>query len=142
MRVTGVLLVVGVVLLCGCSITQKVTPVSGPGIEEVCIVENPKVRASFLEVYKNALAEKGLNVRIAEPDNAVPECTVISTYRANWSWDLRLYMSYAEIKVFKGNELIGIAEYDATKGGANTNKFINAEAKVKELVDKLFVGMP
>ena len=61
-----------------------------------------------------------------------------STYTANWGWDLAMYMKYAEIKVYRGVALVGLAVYDATRGGGRPDKFINAENKIRELVDELF----
>jgi len=46
-------------------------------------------------------------------------------------------MVYAEIKVFYQGKLDGEAIYDARMGGANMNKFIDAEPKIRELVEQL-----
>lgn len=71
-------------------------------------------------------------------ESSVPEsCEWTSTYVARWSWDLALYMSYAEIKVFHKGSLDGEAKYDSTKGSANMGKFIDAEPKIRELVNQL-----
>lgn len=134
--------IAGLVLLCGCAITQVVTPVSVHRTEEVCIVKNDEVRRGFLDVYRNALEQKGFEVRVVEPGKRDLTCALTSTYRANWSWDLALYMSYAEIRVFEGSELVGKAEYDSTRGGANLGKFISAKNKVAELVEELFAVGP
>ena len=49
-----------------------------------------------------------------------------------------MYLKYAEIKVYRGVALVGIAVYDAPWGGGRPDKFINAENKIHELVDQLF----
>ena len=49
-----------------------------------------------------------------------------------------MYMKYGEIKVYRSPALIGLAVYDATWGGGRPDKFINAENKIRELVDELF----
>ena len=64
-------------------------------------------------------------------------CEWTLTYTARWTWDLALYMSYAEIKVFKNGKLDGEAMYDSTRGGANMSKFIDSEPKIRELVEEL-----
>jgi hypothetical protein len=51
-----------------------------------------------------------------------------------------MYMSYADIKAYNGGKVIGEANYDATRGGMNTGKFIDADKKIRELVDRLFPG--
>jgi hypothetical protein len=62
-----------------------------------------------------------------------------STYTARWGWDVALYMKYAEIKVYQSATLIGEAVYDATWGGGRLDKFINAENKIREVVEELFM---
>jgi hypothetical protein len=46
-------------------------------------------------------------------------------------------MSYAEIKIFHNRSLDGEAKYDSTRGGANMSKFIDAESKIRELLEEL-----
>lgn len=128
-------------LLAGCAINQTVKPVDRFEGNQVCVVVNPAVsQKGFLETYTRVLGEKGYAVKQLQVGSAVTECPVTSTYTANWRWDMGLYMSYAEIKVFKDGQPSGQAVYDARGGGANMNKFIRGEAKITELVDQLFPG--
>ena len=127
-------------VLAGCAIQQTVTPVSRIEGREICVVENPAVRAGFLEAYRGALAAKGYSVRQLPPSAAVTACPVTSTYTANWRWDMALYMAYAEIKVYSDGRPAGEAKYDALHGGGNMNKFIRGDAKINELVNQLFPG--
>ena len=123
----------------GCSIKQTVKPVELTGQPmEICIVKNEKVRPSFLEAYSDALKAKSVQVRTLDETTSLNECTFTSTYAAHWAWDLAMYMRYAEIKVYRGVALVGLAVYDATWGGGRPDKFINAENKIHELVDQLF----
>jgi len=141
MRITGLLLVV-VVLLQGCSINQKVTPVAGKGIAELTVIENPAVKNTFLDALKKAVEEQGVAVQVG-PAAADPEdYPYAMTYTANWTWDMALYLVYTEINVFEKGEEIGKAVYDSRRGGARMDKFINAENKVKELVGELFGSQP
>ena len=55
---------------------------------------------------------------------------------------MRCICHVADIKVYNNGELSGQATYDSTKGGANMAKFIKGEAKIAELVDQLFPGVP
>jgi hypothetical protein len=131
-------LVATVLAISGCAITQEVRPVQVMDASEICIVRNEKVRESFLEAYQRALERKGFEVRVIEPGSRDPTCPLTTTYTANWRWDLALYMAYARLRIFRGSEEIGTAEYDSMRGGANMGKFINAESKLNELVDELF----
>lgn len=123
----------------GCSIKQTVKPVELSGQPmEICIIKNEKVRPSFIDAYSNALKAKGVQVRTLGESASLNECTITSTYAAHWAWDLAMYMKYAEIKVYRGVALVGLAVYDATWGGGRPDKFINAENKIHELVDQMF----
>lgn len=134
-RIAAVALSIGLV---GCAIQQHVRPVDAIGDRQICVVENPAVRASFLEAFKRSLTSKGYDVRQLPASSPITACGVTSTYTANWRWDLAMYMAYAEIRVFSDGKPVGEAKYDSMGGGANMNKFIDADRKVQELVDQLF----
>ena len=120
----------------GCSIRQTVKPVELSGQPmEICIIKNEKARPAFLDAYTDALKAKSVQVRTIGESASSNECTITSTYTAHWGWDLAMYMKYAEIKVYRGVALVGLAVYD---GGGRPDKFINAENKIHELVDELF----
>lgn len=122
----------------GCAIHQKVSPVEHFQVKQICIIENSAVREGFLSTYRLTLAEKGYEVRVIPKFASPSDCAITSTYTANWRWDLALYMAYAEIKVYNNGKLAGEAVYNALGGGANPNKFVRGEEKIKELVNELF----
>lgn len=128
------------VLLAGCAIHQNVRPVDAAGDGQVCIINNPEVRPSVMASYRKVLSDKGYTVRELPATAAVTDCKVTSTYRANWRWDLAMYMHYAEFRVFVDGREHGVAIYDATHGNGNPNKFIDADKKITELVNQLFPG--
>ena len=127
-------------LVTGCSITQTVVPVGDVTTNEVCIIENPAVREGFLPEMRNALEQKGFSVAMLDESARTSDCPTVVTYTARWSWDLTIYMSYAEISVYQSGQPTGKALYDATSGGGRLDKFIDAEPKIRELVDELFPG--
>jgi len=129
-----------ILTLTGCAIQQTVNPVTDIQSKEVCIIENPPVRPGFLATYRNTLQEQGFQVKLLPVGSNYDKCPVVSTYTGKWSWDLGLYLAYAEIKVYKHGVLTGNALYDSTKGSANFSKFIKGEEKIRELVIKLFPG--
>ena len=134
-------LLVGLALV-ACSIKQNVRPVTSADLatREICIRENKTVREGFLEAYRQALESKGFSVRVLDPDAGIRACPLLTTYTANWRWDLALYMAYAELTVFRDGNEIGKATYDALMGGGRMDKFIKADEKVRELVSQLFPG--
>lgn len=123
-----------------CAIRQEVQPLAYNQDQErkVCVVNNPDVREGFLTAYQNALENKGFAVQVLEPRASLNSCSLTSTYSASWQWDLALYMAHAEIKVYQGAAPVAEAIYDSRGGSGNMNKFINANEKVRELVDLLF----
>ena len=125
-------------VLFGCSIRQEIRPVSNIKTEEICIIEAPAVRAGFIKIYKEILQKMGYSYKIVSSNSSFNVCKVTSTYYALWSWDLALYMSFAEIKVYNDGRLVGEAIYDSRGGGLNPNKFIKGENKIRELVMELF----
>ena len=124
-------------ILSACTITQEVEPAELEQNVNVCIIENPEVREGFLEELTSVLAAKNISHMVVNGSSIPDECKWTATYTARWSWDMSLYMAYAEIKVFHNGSLDGKAVYDSTGGSGNMNKFIKAEEKIKELVDEL-----
>ena len=127
-------------LFTGCAIKQRVKPVENFASKEVCILDNPDVRAGFMAAYKRALEGKGFLVRQMPATASIIECPLTSTYTANWDWGMAIYMSYANIKVYSNGKVVGEAVYDAKHGRMNTAKFIDADKKIGELVNQLFPG--
>lgn len=123
-------------LLASCTINQSVEPADISSDAVVCIVENPAVREGFLAELESILDEKRVNYRVVDKQGSLA-CEWTATYLARWNWDLALYMSYAEIKVYRNGQLDGEAVYDASGGGANFGKFIDSEPKIRELVESL-----
>ena len=134
---TNIILATTALFLSGCTITQQVEQANISSDAEICIIENDAVRKGFLPELQNVLHEKDINHVVVDRNYANKNCEWTLTYTAHWSWDLALYMSYADIKVFKNGKLDGEAVYDSTRGGANMSKFIDAEPKIRELVEEL-----
>lgn len=136
----GALVAGMVALAAGCTITRDVRPVSlTDGEREVCIVEDPAVREGFLQAYRGRLEQKGYAVRVLPKGSPVTACPVTSTYMGRWSWDLAIYLNYAEIIVYRDGAQIGRALYDGRRGGGRVfDKFGNGEKRIHGLVDELF----
>lgn len=125
------------IALSGCAIKQQVERAELSDDAMLCVIENKEVREGFLPELQSVLHEKGVKHSVVDAGYARSHCEWTLTYVARWSWDLTIYMSYAEINVFKDGALDGRAVYDSTGGGMNFSKFIDAEPKIRELVDEL-----
>ena len=136
---TKLVLLFPVFTLMGCSIVQTVNPIEGVGgLEEICIIEDPAVRQGFLSEYRKSVEAKGIAVKLLENGSSLTDCEWTSTYSARWSWNVSIYMAYAIIRVFHNGQVSGEVLYDATLGGGRVDKYIEADAKIREMVDALF----
>ena len=128
------------ITLSGCSIKQTVTPValSAARSPEICMIPAEGLRAGFNTTYTAQLRSKGFQTRELPPGTTPGSCALSTTYIGQWSWDLALYMSYADIQVFENGRQVGQALYDSTSGGARMGKFIDAQSKIIEMTNQLF----
>ncbi len=131
-------------LLCSCTIKQEVKPIPvQTQNKDMCVVDSPDVREGFKRSLVKELQVRGYNVTtVNRGSNAYQQCSLITEYRAKWSWDFTIYLAYADIRVFQKqngvlNE-IGSALYDARSGSGSFSKFVDGEDKVRELVEELF----
>lgn len=134
---TVVAMVLGITLA-GCSISTRVKPVEQESIAMVCIKENPDVMMDgFLPELKSQISSYGIETRTYTGETPA-DCPYHMQYTANWQWDLAMYLTYAELKVFKHTDLVGEAVYDARQGGANMDKFGTTADKLRTLTEPLF----
>lgn len=143
------LLLVG---LGGCAATQEITQLNDAAVNKVCIVKHEAVKHGVLTALEEEFRASGLTPVIIdgvyekkhngwEPTwspEQVDACDALNFYVAQWSWDLATYMSYANIWMTDsaGSTKLAQATYDATRV-PGPSKFINAEAKIKELVSQM-----
>lgn len=128
-------------LASGCSIKQTVTPaeLSSEMTPEICLIPAEGLREGFNTAYENLLKNKGFQTRQLPPGSSPSSCPLSTTYIGTWSWDLAIYMSYADIRVYQYGQQVGQAEYDSRWGGGRViDKFIIAEKKITELTNQLF----
>jgi len=126
----------------GCSIKQHVTPVANHQITEIAIVQNPKVRESYLVALEQAVKSRGIETTIAPASASEKDYPYAITYTARWGWDIALYMINTRITVYENGNPVGNAAYDSSTGSFSTRKFVNAEEKINELVGQLFPKKP
>ena len=130
------LLLPATAILASCAINQSVRPTSIPDDATVCIIEDTAVREGFLIELKKILDEKRIQYRVVDKHEAL-DCEWTMTYLGRWTWDFTIYMAYAEIKIYENGVQQGQAIYDASRGSFNFSKFIDAEPKIRELVEEL-----
>jgi hypothetical protein len=107
-------------------------------ISHICIEENPKVVSSnFVEGMENVF--RSLGVGSAVYSGVLPaSCEYRVKYSAINSWDMELYLSHAEVELFRGENKIGTAKYHLVgEGGFSLMKFGSVEEKMEPVLGQL-----
>jgi hypothetical protein len=137
----GALVTLALLLTAGCTITASVDPVPARAISSLCIVDNPKVWSKqFLPTLRDELARRGIRTTVHQGD-VPPECIRRLEYEANWKWDIAVYMSYVDIRIYDEGLQVGRATYDARNAAAHLGKFGRGDEKLAELVDRLLADV-
>ena len=80
------------------------------------------------------------NVTLTTYEGQRPQnCRIHGNYTANWNWDLKTYISYAEIRLFEGERPVGLIEFDAHRN-VTLDKFGSIETRLGPMIDRLFTG--
>lgn len=127
-----------VLLLTACT-SVDVRPVDASyNLLHVCVEKNPKVIVpDFVSTLEDAFLDHGIETNVYNglmPDN----CEYKLTYTALRSWDFSTYLSHAELRLYKGSERIGYAEYHLNGGGGlSLMKWASVKSKMTPVVDDL-----
>ena len=130
-----------VFLTVGCT-SVKVQPVdSSVPMLHVCIRQNSQVQVSdFLQVLQEGFERHGIGSEVYY-GNRPHRCEYILTYTALRSWDLKTYLSHAELRLQRGGEQIASADYHLrAKGGFALTKFAGTKTKMDPVIDELLTG--
>ena len=134
---------IGLIIICISILTSctsvKVTPLDRSyNLSHICIENNEKVIVNnFVNVIEDSFQARSISTEIYSGET--PEyCKYILKYTALQSWDMALYLSHAELRLFKDNTRIAYAEYHLRgKGGFSLVKWASVESKMKPVIDKL-----
>lgn len=138
MRIQLLLSIAVVFGVAGCT-SVTVTPVaSSTQLHNVCIVNNPQVIVSdFVPVLRDGFARHHIATSVVEQSQA-QSCVVTLTYTALRSWDLKPYLSHAELRLWRSGMQIGFAEYHLNgKGGYDLGKWRGTKSKMDPVIDRL-----
>lgn len=120
----------------------KVKPVDrDTAMTHVCIRTNPAVIvADFVPVMQDGFQRHGIVAEVF--DLALPaSCKYVVDYTALRSWDLKPYLSHAEIRITEHGQLVASATYHLNgKGGLDMGKWRGTKAKISPVMDKLLGG--
>ncbi|RLV60538.1 hypothetical protein D5018_06210 [Parashewanella curva] len=117
----------------GASISNKLMD-SKP---EINLVRDDNTRKGFIETVKKWLDKNGYSYSVV-PSNSITDLKKLTIeYVGIWRWDLALFLNRAEIEAFHNGQKVGFTSYKAPNN-FNTNKFSNAEERIKYMMDILF----
>ena len=129
-----------VCLLTACTSIQVKNVDRALNVQNVCIEDNPKVLVTdFVIVVRNGFQRHGIATEVYKGPR--PEhCEFMLTYTALRSWDISAYLSHAELRLYKGMQLVAEAEYHLRgKGGFAFTKFEGTRKKMTPVIDRLLV---
>jgi hypothetical protein len=107
----------------------------------VCIQRNHAVEVSdFLPVLQEGFERHGIGTEIYN-GNRPRRCEYVLTYTALRSWDVKTYLSHAELRLLRAGQQIAFAEYHLrVKGGLSLMKFAGTKSKMDPVIDELLAG--
>ncbi|MBY4946442.1 hypothetical protein K6V92_07370 [Cupriavidus respiraculi] len=146
-------LVAGLGLLAGgCATYQTVSPVealdsvarmeAGQGTL-FCVIDSQSAATPYMESLQAALVRRSFEVKVLPPYSSIAACPLTATYTANRQSYWRPYLVSADLTIYRNGDRVGRASYDALRsaGGLNLSNWVEPEAKIEELVDRLFPGL-
>lgn len=138
----GLLLITALLVTSGCT-SVKVKPIAPASLQQVCIVNNPKVIIDeFVPVLQDGFARHHIATHVVEQAQS-QSCEVTLTYTALRSWDFTPYLSHAELRLWRAGKQIGAADYHLRgKGGFSLTKWAGVKTKMDPVIDQLLGGQP
>lgn len=108
-----------------------------------CVVTNQVNGNAFVDNFAAALRARNFEVKMLPPNSSVASCPMTATYTAQRQTYITPFLVSADITVFRNGERVGKAVFNANRsaGGINLSHLIQPDAKIEELVDRLFPGL-
>ncbi|MDH3613857.1 MAG: Sbal_3080 family lipoprotein [Gammaproteobacteria bacterium] len=128
-------------LICACT-SVKVQPVDASmPLLHVCIQRNTAVQVGdFLQVLEDGFERHGIGTEIYN-GNRPRRCEYVLTYTALRSWDMKPYLSHAELRLLRAGQQVASADYHLRgKGGFSLTKWAGTKSKMDPVIDELLAG--
>ena len=126
------------IVLSGCT-SLAVQPVDEDlNVRHVCIQNNPQVTIEgFTGYLQDDFKRHGITTEVFNGQRP-NHCEYVLYYTARRSWDIKAFMSTAELKLRRNSDLVASADYHLKgKGGFSLTKFASTESKLDNIVDEL-----
>jgi hypothetical protein len=141
---TRAAILIGAVALSACTAVRvKSVNAAQHPIKLVCIQENPKVIvADFLSVVRQGFDRHGISTEVYRSDKPPEHCEYTLTYTARQTWDLATYLSFAELEIRRGAELVSSGHYHLrNKGGFSLTKWASTASKIDPVMNQMLSGL-
>ncbi|GAB1263028.1 Sbal_3080 family lipoprotein [Aurantivibrio plasticivorans] len=104
---------------------------------EVVVIDDVATKEGFLKTIEAWLTENNYTYQV-DPDGSTHDLQKLTIeYVGKWNWDMAVYLSEAKIEAFHQGQRVAEVEYKAPNS-LNTNKFSNAEERVRYMLEVLF----
>lgn len=126
------------ICLAGCT-AVRVKPVTAENqIEHICIQENPDVVITdFVTVMQQGFQKHGITSQLISAQE-LPGCSFIATYTAHRRWDVKPFLSDAQIDIYRDGRAIAAVNYHMRYGGGyDLTKYADTSWKILPVVDHL-----
>ena len=147
----SLVLIALIAILAGCAATQEITQFDEAPPKLICIAKHDAVREGIIEALKEGFRQHGARTTVVRAiykeehniwnpriyPNEVQGCDAIVFYVANWTWDISMYMYFANIWVTDTAMTQKIAQATYQTGGG-PDKWINAREKILEMVAEMY----
>lgn len=131
-------LALGLILLSSCSINDRVDPLPAAKMTKICLKTNEAVHMSgFLPELIHQFERHGVSAT-SYSGRRPKGCRYHGSYVARWTWDMAMYLNFAEIKIYDRGKQVGLVEYDARVAQFHIGKFGTTRSKLEPLFDRLF----
>lgn len=105
--------------------------------KEFILVKDDKTRKGFLKAMEKWLKTNEYSYELGKQGDSFDKDKISLEYVGQWSWDMGLFMSLAEIKTFQDGRRVNEVTFRAFNN-ANLNKFGDAEKRIGYMMDVLF----
>lgn len=120
-------------LMTGC-VSHSVNKVSGVALgSEICVVRNLGVSLDFFNAYRSTLEKAGYKTKEIA---TAGECPLYTTYTAEFGYHWGLYLSSANLNLYKDEVSVGSATYKVP--WADPSKHGRVKGKIQKLVNEMF----
>lgn len=130
----------------GCTSIQinNATGFNPESIQQVCIVDNPKVVIKdFNQIIERSFKRYNIVAKTYKDTDNLSLCQTTLIYTATRSWDMAPYMVAAQFNLLQSGRQVSEASFRLRgNGGLAPNKWRSTETKINELVDQLLNKVP